>query len=205
MPELGIRQVPFNSDGYYGYHRESGAIFMAIDTTKSDVCPGRGGARSAVPAVQHPFRRPPLVCACQSRHNRDTEEIDMNKLKTAAATLLIATLAMSQASFADGRGRGGDNDYRQDRHARYDDRRDRGHWDGRDGYRHHYRGHHRHHGHGHGYGHFYGHHDRRWAYDAPVIAPRVVAPQIVLPLPLPPVPVIVLKKHHDAHVVLRPF
>lgn len=131
----------------------------------------------------------------------------MNTLKTAAATLLIATLAVAQTSFADGRGRG-DNDYRQDRHARNDDRGDRGRWDGHGGYRHHYRSHYRHghdYGHRHGRGHAYGHYNRGWSHGPAVVAPRVVAPQIVLPLPMPPVPVIVLKKHHDARVVLRPF
>lgn len=133
----------------------------------------------------------------------------MNALKTAAATLLIATLSVTQTSFADG-GRGrGDNDYRQDRHARHDDgggRGDRGGWDRHDDYRHHYREHYRHgHRHGHDYGYGYGRYDRSWAYGPTVVAPRVVAPQIVLPLPLPPVPVIVLKKHHDARIVLRPF
>ncbi len=127
----------------------------------------------------------------------------MNTLKTAAATLLIATLAFAQTSFADGRGRG-DNDYRQDRHARHDDRGDRGRWDGHDGYRHHYRSHYRH-GYRQGRGHAYGHYDRGWSHGRTVVAPRVVAPQIVLPLPMPPVPVIVLKKHHDARIVLRPF
>ena len=129
----------------------------------------------------------------------------MNTLKTAAATLLIATLAVAQTSFADGRGRG-DNDYRQDRHARHDDRGDRGRWDGRNGYRHDYRSHYRHdYRHGHGRGHAYGHYNRGWSHGPTVVAPRVVAPRVVLTLPVPPVPVIVLKKHHDARVVLRPF
>lgn len=128
----------------------------------------------------------------------------MSTLKTAAATLLIATLAVAQTSFADG-GRGrGDNDYRQDRYARHDDHGDRGGWDRHDGYRHHYREHYRH-GHDHGYGYGYGHYDRGWTHGPTVVAPRVVAPRIVLPLPLPPVPLIVFKKHHDAHIVLRPF
>lgn len=137
----------------------------------------------------------------------------MNTVKTAAATLLIATLAVAQTSFADGRGRG-DNDYRQDRYARQDDRGvrgDRDHWDERDSYRHHYRGHYRHdhhYGHRHGRGHAYGRYDRddrRWDHGPVVVAPPVVAPRVVLSLPMPPVPVIVLKKHHDARVVLRPF
>lgn len=131
----------------------------------------------------------------------------MNTLKTAAATLLIATLAVAQTSFADGRGRG-DDDYRQDRHARHDDRGDRGRWDGRDGYRHHYRSQYRHdyrHGYRHGHGHAYGHYKHGGVHSRTVVAPRVVAPHIVLPLPVPPVPVIVLKKHHDVRVVVRPF
>ena len=129
----------------------------------------------------------------------------MNTLKTTAAALLIATLAAAPTSFADGRGRG-DSDYRQDRYARHDDRGDRGHWDRHDGHRHHYRGHHRHghhYGHRHGHGRAYGRYDRRWDHGPVVVAPPVVAPRIVLPVP--PLPVIVLKKHHDAHVVLRPF
>lgn len=120
----------------------------------------------------------------------------MNTIKTAAVTLLIATLSVAQASFA--HERGGDNDdYGRTRYSRYDGRGD---WDRCD-----VRERHRHAHPGRGYGYGYGRYERSaWAYPPAPVAPRVVAPQIVLPLPLPPVPVIVLKKHHDARVVLRP-
>lgn len=117
----------------------------------------------------------------------------MNTIKTAAAALLIASLPFAPTAFARDRGHGDDR-YGQ---ARYEHRHDH-HW--RHAHRHHDRHYYRHHqphrGHNYGYG-----YETRGGWD---YRPKVVAPQVVLPLPpLPPVPVIVLKKHHDARIVLR--
>lgn len=129
----------------------------------------------------------------------------MKTSKTAAVAFLIAALPLAASAFAHDRGYGyDDDDYDQPRYHR--DYHDRG-WDRcdhdrrfrRDDYR--YRS---------------SYYERRdWDDDrprvmapvvAPVMVPRVVTTRVVLPIPpLPPVPMIVLKKHHDARIVLRPM
>jgi hypothetical protein len=116
----------------------------------------------------------------------------MNTIKIAAVTLLIAALPFAPTAFAQDRDRGHDN-YGREHYQRHQHDH---HW--RHAHRHHDRHYYRHHqpDYGHGYG-----YEGRGGRD---YRPKVVAPRIVLPLPpLPPVPVIVVKKHHDARIVLR--
>ena len=116
----------------------------------------------------------------------------MKTMKIATIVLLIAALPMAPAAFASDRGH--DDNRGQGRPDQA-----RGHDYGHD--RHGYRGHH--------YGHHNRHHYRHGHYgyrqDTGHYGYGGQRAQVVLPFPpLPPFPVIVLnKKHHDAHVVLR--
>ena len=118
----------------------------------------------------------------------------MNRTQTIAVALLVVALPFASAAYAADRGHGDRDNGHQD-HAR-------GHDYGHD--RHGYRGkhghdHYRHGYHGHHYKHHYrhGHHLNAGHYGH--------GAQVMLPFPpLPPFPVIVLnKKLHAAHVVLR--
>lgn len=118
----------------------------------------------------------------------------MNRIQTTAVAVLLATLPYAPSAFAHDRDHDGRDAGRHARYERHD--HDRG-W--HHGYRHHYRHHHQSYyrsGRDHGYdsGYHYPIRDR-WE------QPRV---SVVVPVPLPPLPVIVLKKHHDPRVVLRP-
>ena len=132
----------------------------------------------------------------------------MNRTQTLATALLFASLPFAQSALADGRDRDdydGRRSHAEDRHHGHGyghDRDHRRHYD-----RGHY-GHYRHHGHharhgGYGWRHDHGRHYGHYDSHDRGYRPTVVAPRLVLPLPLPPVPMIVIKKHHDAKIVLR--